>query len=51
VQTGARGALQPPPGHFLEQARMLHGLETMDRIKYAVLERTGGISVVPRSGR
>lgn len=34
---------------ILEQARMLHGLERMDQIKYAVLERTGGISVVPRT--
>jgi uncharacterized membrane protein YcaP (DUF421 family) len=35
---------------ILEQARIAHGLERMDQIKYAVLERTGGISVVPRSG-
>ena len=34
---------------LLEQARMAHGLERMDQIKYAVLERTGGISIVPRS--
>jgi uncharacterized membrane protein YcaP (DUF421 family) len=34
---------------ILEQAHMAHGLERMDQIKYAVLERTGGISVVPRS--
>ena len=34
---------------ILEQARMAHGLERMDQIKYAVLERTGGISIVPRS--
>jgi uncharacterized membrane protein YcaP (DUF421 family) len=34
---------------ILEQARIAHGLERMDQIKYAVLERTGGISVVPRS--
>jgi uncharacterized membrane protein YcaP (DUF421 family) len=36
---------------ILEQARMAHGLERMDQIKHAVLERTGGISVVPRSER
>lgn len=35
---------------ILEQARMAHGLERMDQIKYAVLERTGGISIVPRAG-
>lgn len=34
---------------ILEQARINHGLERMDQIKYAVLERTGGISIVPRS--
>ena len=34
---------------ILEQARIAHGLESMDQIKYAVLERTGGISIVPRS--
>jgi uncharacterized membrane protein YcaP (DUF421 family) len=34
---------------ILEQARMAHGLERMDQIKYVVLELTGGISVVPRS--
>jgi hypothetical protein len=34
---------------ILEQARMADGLERMDQIKYAVLERTGGISIVPRS--
>jgi len=34
---------------ILAQARMTQGLERMDQIKYAVLERSGGISVVPRS--
>ncbi len=34
---------------ILEQARMLHGLEGMGQIKYAGLERTRGISVVPRA--
>jgi uncharacterized membrane protein YcaP (DUF421 family) len=34
---------------ILEQARIAHGLERMEQIKYAVLERTGGISIVPRS--
>jgi len=33
----------------LEQARMAHGLERIDQIKYAVLERTGGISIVSHS--
>jgi uncharacterized membrane protein YcaP (DUF421 family) len=32
----------------LEQARASQGIERMDQIKYAVLERTGSISVVPK---
>ncbi len=32
----------------LAAARERHGLERMDQIKYAVLERSGGISIVPR---
>lgn len=30
-------------------AREVHGLERMDQIKWAVLETSGGISVVPKS--
>ncbi len=32
----------------LTAARELQGLERMDQIKYAVLERSGGVSVVPK---
>jgi len=32
----------------LAAARALQGLERMEQIKYAVLERSGGISIVPR---
>ena len=28
-------------------ARELHGLQTLDDIKYAIVERHGGISIVP----
>ena len=35
---------------ILEQARMAHGVERMDQIKYAVLERNGGISIIPKQG-
>jgi uncharacterized membrane protein YcaP (DUF421 family) len=35
---------------ILLAARMLHGLERMDQIKYAILERDGEISIVPASG-
>lgn len=33
---------------ILESAREKQGIERMDQIKYAVLERTGSISIVPR---
>lgn len=32
---------------ILTAARVLQGLERMDQIKYAVLERSGGISIIP----
>jgi uncharacterized membrane protein YcaP (DUF421 family) len=31
----------------LEAARLMHGLERMDQIKYAVLEKDGSISIIP----
>jgi uncharacterized membrane protein YcaP (DUF421 family) len=34
----------------LTAARELHGLKGLDEIRYAVLERSGGISIVPRNG-
>jgi uncharacterized membrane protein YcaP (DUF421 family) len=33
----------------LEEARRNQGIGSLDEIKYAVLERNGGISVIPRS--
>jgi uncharacterized membrane protein YcaP (DUF421 family) len=35
---------------ILEQARSSQGLERLDQIKYAVLERNGAISIIPKSG-
>ncbi|MBX6316751.1 MAG: DUF421 domain-containing protein [Isosphaeraceae bacterium] len=35
---------------ILAAARELQGLERMDQIKYAVLERSGGISIIPKPG-
>ena len=35
---------------ILEQARSTQGLERVDQIKYAVLERSGSISIIPKSG-
>jgi uncharacterized membrane protein YcaP (DUF421 family) len=31
----------------MESARLIHGLEKMEQIKYAVLEKDGSISVIP----
>lgn len=33
---------------ILHAARMMQGLERMDQVKYAVLERTGEISIIPK---
>ena len=33
---------------ILASARELQGLERMDQIKYAVLERSGGVSIIPQ---
>jgi uncharacterized membrane protein YcaP (DUF421 family) len=33
---------------ILEAARRLRGLERMDQIKYAILEHTGGISIIAK---
>ncbi|HJR38134.1 MAG TPA: YetF domain-containing protein [Nocardioidaceae bacterium] len=33
---------------ILTSARQAHGLESMDQVKYAVLEKSGGITIVPR---
>lgn len=35
---------------LLEKARTSQGLERLDQIKYAVLERDGSISIIPTSG-
>ncbi len=35
--------------NILAEARRSHGLERLSQIKYAVLERGGGISIVPAS--
>jgi uncharacterized membrane protein YcaP (DUF421 family) len=34
-------------GNILEAARRLHGLERMEQIKFAILESTGAITIVP----
>jgi uncharacterized membrane protein YcaP (DUF421 family) len=35
-------------GDILAAARELQGLERLDQIKYAVLERNGGITIIPK---
>jgi len=35
---------------IMQSARRLQGLERMDQIKYAVLERNGGITIIPKPG-
>ncbi len=35
---------------IIQSARQLQGLERMDQIKYAVLERNGGITIIPKPG-
>lgn len=35
---------------ILSAARCLHGLERMEQIRYAVLERNGQISIIPEKG-
>jgi uncharacterized membrane protein YcaP (DUF421 family) len=34
---------------IMESARTKHGLERLDQIKFAVLERDGGISIIPKA--
>src|SRR5215208_7720645 len=34
---------------IMSSARDKHGLERMEQIKYAVLERNGGISIIPKT--
>ena len=35
-------------GDILEAARILQGLERMEQIKYAILEKNGSISIIPK---
>lgn len=36
---------------ILERARLLHGLERMEQVKFAILERSGEISIIPKVER
>ena len=35
---------------IMEQARQVQGLERLNQVKYAVLERSGSISIIPEGG-
>jgi uncharacterized membrane protein YcaP (DUF421 family) len=48
LQKDRMDKLRISEGDILEAARDKQGLERLDQIKYAVLERTGSISIVPR---
>ena len=34
---------------ILEAARRTQGIDNLDQVKYAVLEKDGGISIIPKS--
>ncbi len=34
---------------IMEAARKLHGLERLDQVKYAILEKDGSISIIPKA--
>ncbi|MDX5346955.1 MAG: DUF421 domain-containing protein [Hymenobacteraceae bacterium] len=36
---------------ILEAARKLHGLERLEQVKYAILEKDGSISIIPNSDK
>ena len=46
--TGRMRRARVTADEILERARTAHGLETLDQIKYAILEASGEISIIPR---
>jgi uncharacterized membrane protein YcaP (DUF421 family) len=48
LQTQSMNKLRISESEILAAARDKQGLERMDQVKYAVLERTGSISIIPR---
>jgi uncharacterized membrane protein YcaP (DUF421 family) len=49
VLTDRMSKVRVDEGDLLEAARQIHGLKRMDEIEYAVLERSGEISIIPRA--
>jgi uncharacterized membrane protein YcaP (DUF421 family) len=46
--TGRMHRARVTADEILQRARVLHGLETLEQIKYAILEASGEISIIPR---
>jgi uncharacterized membrane protein YcaP (DUF421 family) len=46
--TGRMRRARVTADEIMERARSLHGLETLEQIKYAILEASGDISIIPR---
>jgi uncharacterized membrane protein YcaP (DUF421 family) len=46
--TGRMRRARVTADEIMERARRLHGLETLAQIKYAILEASGDISIIPR---
>jgi|tagenome__1003787_1003787.scaffolds.fasta_scaffold20915526_2 uncharacterized membrane protein YcaP (DUF421 family) len=46
--TGRMRRARVTSDEIMERARTLHGLETLEQIKYAILEASGDISIIPR---
>jgi uncharacterized membrane protein YcaP (DUF421 family) len=35
-------------GDILAAARMQHGIDSLDQVRTAIIERSGGISIIPK---
>jgi uncharacterized membrane protein YcaP (DUF421 family) len=46
--TGRMRRARVTADEIMERARSVHGLETLGQIKYAILEASGDISIIPR---
>ena len=50
IRLGKLGALEPFDRRQSQASARIKSIERMDQIKYAVLERSGGISIIPIKG-
>jgi uncharacterized membrane protein YcaP (DUF421 family) len=51
LQNHQRCSFGVEEGDILEAGRLLHGLERMSQMKFAILERDGAISIIPKDPR